>query len=103
MKKSGLVLFFLGFFISGFSQHWIPKEQDTIVLSKNQFSMEGIGQFNGNALTSEFVNPFFYGGHITEDIKNNILERHRSFSNLFAMDLGLQFQLDLNKSSIIQI
>ena len=100
MKKSGLVLFFLSFFISGLSQHWIPKEQDTIVISKNQFSMEGIGQFNGNALTSEFVNPFFYGGHITEDIKNNTLERHRSFSNLFAMDLGLQFQLDLNKSKV---
>lgn len=100
MKKLGFVLFFVSILSTGFSQHWIPQEQDTTFISKNQFSIEGIGQFNGNALTSAFVNPFFYGGYLSDQIKNNALERHRSFSNLFAMDLGVHFQFDLNKSEV---
>lgn len=115
MKITLLLLSFI-FSFSVVAQHWLPIQNDTIIsysikkspdniqIKKSKYHeiiVTGIADYSGTSLGKDIVQKFFYGGEITENMKQKSLNRHKSV-NRFGSDIQAEleyrnYQLNLFK------
>ena len=105
MKKSALhISFVFLLFLSDFviSQSWLPVFHDTLIQNSNTLVLEGGGLYQGTGISNAFAKRFFYGGEISEDLKTQSLNRHRSSLNFFNVDLGVGAQFNFLANNLFK-
>lgn len=76
-----LVVVFGCFVIHGFSQQLLPIQHDTNTYSE-EFFLHGIADYGSTSLENDLTKKFFYGGNITEEIKDNSFDRHKGINRI---------------------
>jgi len=90
MMKSIYIFFF--FTVSlGYSQSWLPVQHDTLLDKKHEFIFSGTADYASTSLHKSLTQKLFYGGEITEDLKEKSLKLHTGI-NRFGSDLNTEIE-----------
>lgn len=73
------------------AQHWCPIQHDTLIQFKNEIIFSGIASYSSTSLENSFTKKLFYGGEITEEIKNKSFGSHDDL-NRFGSDLSAEME-----------
>jgi hypothetical protein len=90
MKKITLFSFFFTFFL-GYSQSWLPIQHDTLLDKKHEFIFSATADYGSTSLHKSLTQKLFYGGEITDQIKEKSLKLHRGI-NRFGSDLNAEME-----------
>lgn len=82
------------------AQNWLPTKHDTLPVRSNTIIVEGNAQYLGTGISTDIAKSFFYGGVISQEIKEYSLNRHRLGTNLFNLDISTGVQIDLFESKL---
>ena len=90
MKKLIFFTFFFTFYL-GYSQSWLPIQHDTLLDKKHEFIFSGTADYGSTSLHKSLTQKLFYGGEITDDIKEKSLNLHKGI-NRFGSDLNAEVE-----------
>ena len=90
MKKLIFFTFFFTFYL-GYSQSWLPIQHDTLLIKKHEFIFSGTADYGSTSLHKSLTQKLFYGGEITDDIKEKSLNLHKGI-NRFGSDLNAEVE-----------
>jgi len=90
MKNSLLFYCFTLSFFTSFSQHFLPIQYDTIV-HKFEVITTGVADFGSTAIERQFSRKLFYGGEITNEIKDASFSKHKGL-NRFGADVQTEVE-----------
>lgn len=90
MKKITVFTFFFTFYL-GYSQSWIPIQHDTLLNKKHEFIFSGTADYASTSLNKSLTQKLFFGGEITDEIKENSLRLHKGI-NRFGLDLNTEIE-----------
>lgn len=90
MKKITLIFFLLHGLLSN-AQSWLPIQQDTLLDKKQEFVFSGTADYASTSLHKSLTQKLFYGGEITDEIKDKSLKLHRGI-NQFGADLNAEIE-----------
>jgi hypothetical protein len=90
MKKITFIFFLLNGLL-GSAQSWIPVQQDTLLDTKQEFVFTGTADYASTSLHKSLTQKLFYGGEITDAIKDKSLKLHRGI-NQFGSDLNTEIE-----------
>jgi hypothetical protein len=87
-----------------FGQHWLPIQYDTTLnytvkksgvqiekKKKNEIILTGIADYSGTSLGKDITQKIFYGGEITDSMKQKSLDRHKAV-NRFGSDIQAELE-----------
>ena len=74
-----------------FSQSWLPIYQDSLLDKKHEVIISGTADYASTSLQKELTQKLFYGGEITDEIKDKSQKSHRGI-NRFGLDLNTEFE-----------
>lgn len=86
---SALIIVFCYFFSS--AQSWLPIQHDTLLNKKHELIISGTADYASTSLHKSLTQKLFYGGEITDDIKEKSLKLHRGI-NRFGSDLNTEIE-----------
>jgi hypothetical protein len=89
--KRVISILFLSTFLNGFSQSWLPINHDTLLNRKHEFILTGTADYASTSLRNSLTQKLFYGGEITNEIKDKSRELQRGV-NLFGSDLNAEVE-----------
>ena len=88
-------LFFTFFIILhsflGEAQSWLPIQHDTLLNRKHEIIFTGTADYASTSLHKSLTQKLFYGGEITDEIKDKSLKLHRGI-NRFGSDLNTEIE-----------
>jgi hypothetical protein len=90
MKKITFIFFLLNGLL-GSAQSWIPVQQDTLLDKKQEFIFSGTADYASTSLHKSLSQKLFFGGEITDAIKEKSLKLHRGI-NQFGSDLNAEIE-----------
>lgn len=90
MKKITFIFFLLNGLL-GNAQSWIPVQQDTLLDKKQEFVFSGTADYASTSLHKSLTQKLFFGGEITDAIKEKSLKLHRGI-NQFGSDLNAEIE-----------
>ena len=97
-----LLNLFFSFAYCVYAQNWLPIIHDTLPVRSNTIIVEGNAQYLGTGISTDIAKSFFYGGVISQEVKESSLERHRLGTNLFNLDISTGIQIDLFESKLFK-
>ncbi len=84
-----------------FGQHWLPIQHDTVLNHSNKSGIEkekkheiiltGIADYSGTSIRKDIAQKFFFGGEITDSMKQRSLDRHKAV-NRFGSDIQAEME-----------
>ena len=81
MRKYFLVFAVIAF-MNGFqAQHVLPLQYDTLY-PEMEFIIHGVADYGTSSIERRIANRFFYGGEITDEMKNASFDRHGGINRL---------------------
>lgn len=89
MKGIGFLISML-FIGTIFSQQLLPVQHDTTHFSQ-EIILTGNGEYSATSLRNDLVSKLFWGGEITESIKQSSLLKHKGI-NRFGIDLNSEIE-----------
>jgi hypothetical protein len=90
MKKITLIFFLLHGLLSN-AQSWLPIQQDTLLEKRHELIFSGTADYASTSLHKSLTQKLFYGGEITDEIKDKSLKLHRGI-NQFGFDLNAEIE-----------
>ncbi len=87
--------------LKGMTQNWLPVAQDTLSDNSTEIWFDAGAQYNGNSLHRNLVSKLFYGGDISNDIKEQNLNRMKNV-NLFYSDIQSEVSYRNTKSNFLR-
>jgi hypothetical protein len=90
MKKF-ISFLFICVSITPFSQSWLPIQHDTLLANKHEFIFSGVADYAATSLEKSLTKKLFYGGEITDAIKDKSRKLHREV-NQFGSDINTEFE-----------
>jgi hypothetical protein len=90
MKQITFIFFLLNSLL-GNAQSWIPVQQDTLLDKKQEFVFSGTADYASTSLHKSLSQKLFFGGEITDAIKEKSLKLHRGI-NQFGADLNTEIE-----------
>jgi hypothetical protein len=90
MKKITLIFFLLQGLLSN-AQSWLPIQQDTLLEKRHELIFSGTADYASTSLHKSLTQKLFYGGEITDEIKDKSLKLHRGI-NQFGSDLNAEIE-----------
>lgn len=83
-----------------FGQYILPIQHDT-----NSYDHEiiayGIGEYSSSSIQNEMGKMLLFGGHITDEIKNNSFDKHRGI-NRFGLDASAEMEYRNLKANLFK-
>ena len=73
------------------AQHWCPVQHDTLIKSKNEIIFSGCANYSSTSLNNSLTQKLFYGGEITEAIKDKSFKLHGDL-NRFGTDISAEIE-----------
>ena len=73
------------------AQHWCPVQHDTLIKSKNEIIFSGCANYSSTSLNNSLTKKLFYGGEITEAIKDKSFKLHGDL-NRFGTDISAEIE-----------
>ena len=73
------------------AQHWCPVQHDTLIKSKNEIIFSGCANYSSTSLNNSLTKKLFYGGEITEAIKDKSFKLHGDL-NRFGTDVSVEIE-----------
>ncbi len=83
------------------TQNWLPVAQDTLTDNSTEIWFDAGAQYNGNSLHRNLVSKLFYGGDISNEIKEQNLNRMKNV-NLFYSDIQSEVSYRNTKSNLLR-
>lgn len=78
-------------FVGGiFSQQLLPIQHDTNTYS-HEFIVNGMADYGSTSVQNDLTKKFIYGGHITNEIKDNSFSKHKGI-NRIGLDISGEFE-----------
>jgi len=90
MKKITLIFFLLHSLLSN-AQSWLPIQQDTLLEKRHELIFTGTADYASTSLHKSLTQKLFYGGEITDEIKDKSLKLHKGI-NQFGLDLNAEIE-----------
>jgi hypothetical protein len=90
MKLFFTLFIFLSCFIAE-AQSWLPIQNDTLLNRKHEIIFTGTADYASTSLHKTLTQKLFYGGEITDEIKDKSLKLHRGI-NRFGSDLNTEIE-----------
>lgn len=84
----------------GLTQNWLPVAQDTLTDNSTEIWFDAGAQYNGNSLHRNLVSKLFYGGDISNEIKEQNLNRMKNV-NLFYSDIQSEVSFRNTKNNFL--
>jgi hypothetical protein len=87
-------IFLLSFLFSVFllkAQHWFPVQHDTLIKNKHEIIFSGCANYSSTSLNNSLTKKLFYGGEITEAIKDKSFKLHGDL-NRFGTDVSVEIE-----------
>lgn len=92
MKKIALFLAALALLTVSRAQHVLPLQYDTLH-SDFEFILHGVADYGTSSIERRLANKFFYGGEITDEIKDASFDRHGGINRIgWDMQSELEFR-----------
>lgn len=88
MKKTILIAL-ISLCFNSISQTWLPNYHDTLVNKGHELILSGTADYASTSLHKSLTQKLFYGGEITDDIKDKSQNLHRGV-NHFGSDLNAE-------------
>ena len=73
------------------AQHWCPVQHDTLIKSKNEIIFSACANYSSTSLNNSLTKKLFYGGEITEAIKDKSFKLHGDL-NRFGTDISAEIE-----------
>jgi hypothetical protein len=73
------------------AQHWCPVQHDTLIKSKNEIIFSACANYSSTSLDNSLTKKLFYGGEITEAIKDKSFKLHGDL-NRFGTDVSVEIE-----------
>lgn len=71
------------------AQHWCPVQHDTLIKIKHEIIFSGCVNYSSTSLNNSLTKKLFYGGEITEAIKDKSFKLHGDL-NRFGTDISAE-------------
>jgi hypothetical protein len=87
-------ILFFSFIFSVFvlkAQYWLPVQHDTLIKNKHEIIFSGLATYSSTSLENSLTKKLFYGGEITDDIKNRSFDSHSDL-NRFGSDVSAEIE-----------
>lgn len=101
MKYLLLIFYITCLTLKGMTQNWLPVFQDTLADNSTEIWFDAGAQYNGNSLHRNLVSKLFYGGEITNEIKEQNLNRMKNV-NIFYSDIQSEVSYRNTKSNFFR-
>ena len=73
------------------AQHWCPVQHDTLTENKHEIIFSGCANYSSTSLNNSLTKKLFYGGEITEAIKDKSFKLHGDL-NRFGTDVSVEIE-----------
>ena len=73
------------------AQHWCPVQHDTLIKNKHEIIFTGCANYSSTSLNNSLTKKLFYGGEITEAIKDKSFKLHGDL-NRFGTDISAEIE-----------
>jgi hypothetical protein len=73
------------------AQHWCPVQHDTFIKIKHEIIFSGCVNYSSTSLNNSLTKKLFYGGEITEAIKDKSFKLHGDL-NRFGTDISAEIE-----------
>jgi len=100
MKKITFFSFFFTFFW-GHTQSWLPIQHDTLLDKKHEFIFSVTADYGSTSLHKSLTQKLFYGGEITDEIKDRSLKLHKGI-NRFGSDLNAEIEYRNHSTNVFK-
>ena len=92
MRKIALFLAALALLTVSRAQHVLPLQYDTLH-ADFEFILHGVADYGTSSIERRLANKFFYGGEITDEIKDASFDRHGGINRIgWDMQSELEFR-----------